>query len=334
VLDGNEPRAAHASEIETIAAERLNLRFGKRFEKTLKRVSDDSILLSKLPPGIPLFLRCRERLTFSSAAELVKDRVEGITAKGREISDEAEGMYSELTNESPFGVAKGNTSILWGRVPVRFEEHYVRFTCYKADLKPDIVERFNNAILQEPEIVVSAGGGSYFCDVGALITEHPAIRVQLPEELSTHRVACIAWLKSSFFIWYCAVHLSDQSLYQQLQTGTSGIPFLKPSKEESYRRLGSLGQNVLIEEKRFLDEVQREMKRGSSLGQREKLRKRHNATLTGICLSIDREIAEALSFSQAESEFIARTLRDMELTDFGFLEKLEEERAAEEGSSD
>jgi hypothetical protein len=330
VLDGKEARLAHAFEIESVVAERINARFGSRFQKALERVSEDSILLSKLPRGIPLFIRCREHLAFLTPKMLGTERFAGIAEKGRELLDEAKHLYDDVIHDAPFGLCRGNTNLLWSKGEVRAEEHYARFLAFRAEIRQDIAEKYAATQLKDTAIAVSTGGGTYLCDEGYLLTRNPTLVIRMPEKWAAHKLASLAWLKSSFFIWYCAVHLSDKNLYQQLQDASVRLPFPKISHEQFYRRLGSLAQNMLIDEKRFLEELQREMKRGLNSEQREKLRKKHNASANAICLSIDDEISKMLSLSESESEFISKTLRDMELTDFGFLDRLESQRKIDE----
>ncbi len=89
VLENGQARPAHSSEIEIKVAELIESRFGPRFEKTLRIISEESILLSKVPRGIPLLLRVREHLTFFPVNELKLTKIESTASKGREISEEA-----------------------------------------------------------------------------------------------------------------------------------------------------------------------------------------------------------------------------------------------------
>lgn len=329
-FEQGKPRPAHAFEIETIVAERINTRFGPRFQGALEHISEDSTLLSKLPRGIPLFLRCRERLIFFRPKALGAERIDSISGKGRERSEEADQLHEEVTKETPFGLAKGNATLIWPKGEVRADEHYTRFFGFRAEVKPEVAERYATAELKDSAIVVSSGGAAYLCESGPLTAKNPITKVQLPEEWASYKLASLAWLKSSFFIWHCAVHLGDKNLYQQLQDPSVRIPFPKITQEEFYRRLSSLAQNIVIEEKRFLEEITRELRRGSNYTLREKLRNRHNSSMNALCLSVDNEISAMLSLSESETEFIARTLRDMNLSDFGFLEKLENQRKTDE----
>lgn len=333
VLDNGSVRPARATEIETRAAEVIESRFGERFHKTLSRVSEDSILLSKMPEGIPLYLRSREHLSFFSVERLGVIKIESAAARGREISEDARQLYSEKTKESPFGLPKGNTSFLH-RLDIRFAEHYTRYFCFTADVPNDVAQRLSSIRIDKPSIVVASGGAALVCDAGYVIADAPAVLIELPSELRKNSDACLGWFKSSFFLWYLAVHLSQKDLYQQLQKPDIRLPFPDLSKEDFYRRLGALVRNVVLEERRFLDDVQKQVTRGMDGRQREKLRTRHNNTLNGICLTIDTEVNKALGFRPEEIEFISRSITDMGLTDFGMLEQIENERQMDDDSED
>jgi hypothetical protein len=51
-------------------------------------------------------------------------------------------------------------------------------------------------------------------------------------------------------------------------------------------------------------------------------------------MAIDDAIAEGLSLNESEVTFIARTLRDLDMTDFGVLAKVEAERTERQAKED
>lgn len=318
-------RPARATEIETRVAELIDIRFGGRFQRTLKKVAEESILLSKMPEGIPIFLRAREHLTFFSLNELKVTKIESTASRGREIEDEARSVYRQSMKETPFGLPKGNGNFLT-RIDIRFKEHYARYLCITADLNQHTAERLASAHLDKPSIVVTTGGAALLCDAGYLIANTPAVLLELPSELQKHMDGCLGWLKSSFFIWYCAVHLSEKDLYQQLQKKDIRLPFPNVAYEDFYRRFGGLVRNVVIEERKFLDEAHKQLSRGTDSRAREKLRTRHNNTLNGVCLTMEHEVNKVLCLTEEEIEFVARSICDMGLTDFGMLEQIENDK--------
>ena len=91
-----------------------------------------------------------------------------------------------------------------------------------------------------------------------------------------------------------------------------------------------MAQNVVLEEKKFLEEIERTTKRGFDKSHNEKLRNRHNSTANGMCLSIDKEVAEFLTLSPDEQESIAGTLQKIGLSDLGYLEMRDQENEGDE----
>jgi YD repeat-containing protein len=335
VLEASTPRPARAVEIETRVAEIIDARFGGRFRRTLERSAEDSKLLSKMPRSISLLLRSSERLSMVRVKQLGIVKIDSVSVKGREAAEEAMQLYHHNSKAEPFGLSRGNTLIILPHLEeVRDEEHYIRFQCLTTDLKDDQAQKLSTARLDGQSILVATGGAAHLGAIGYFIANSPAVRIQMPNGWKDHLLACLGWLKSSFFIWYCAVHLSDKDLYQQLQKPDVSLPFPLPSRPELLDRLDVLVNNIILEEQKVLAEIQKETKRGLDVTYREKLRKRHNTSVNALCMAIDDAIAEGLSLNESEVTFIARTLRDLDMTDFGVLAKVEAERTERQAKED
>jgi hypothetical protein len=333
VFDGEVIRAARAAEIETRVAEIIAQRFGTRFERTLEKMSEDSTLLSKVPEGIPIFLRARQHLSFFDGEKLGLTKIESTGSRGREAEDEAVTIHRQAMKVSPFGMSKGNAAIVT-EIGARFEEHYTRYFCFTTDISKENAEKIGASHIDTSSIVVTTGGAALLCDPEYILAMVPATLIALPDQLRNHTYACLGWLKSTFFIWYCAVHLGSRDIYRVLQRKEVRLPFPDVENEDFYRHFDALVKNVIIEEKRFLDEVNKQLSRGAETSLREKLRKRHNSTLNGVCLTMDAEVNKVLQLQDEEVEFIARSIRDMGVTDFGRLEQMEEEREARKDDKD
>jgi hypothetical protein len=88
-----------------------------------------------------------------------------------------------------------------------------------------------------------------------------------------------------------------------------------------------LANNIILDERRFLQELNKEKSKGSDSQYLNKLRIRHNSSSNGISLSIDDEIYNFLKLNDEEREFVAETLVDLKMSDFGFLERLNKQSA-------
>jgi hypothetical protein len=321
VHDDSGPRPAKSFEIEEIVARNIDSQFGDRFSDTLDDTAQNAILLAKMPSAIPLLLKCRPRLSFMTNKKLSAKMLKTASSKGREADDEARETMKRFTDEYIFGVSKGNCTFLPQHlVSPRDREHYYRFSAFQAVLPDGIVERLSGAKCEKPTIIVAAGGAVVLAGDIPVITTMAAFSLGLTEELEPSIKGLFAWLKSLFFVWYCAVHLGDADFYKLLLDPSNKFPIPRlADNEEFYRRMGSMAQNVMLEEKKFLEDIERSIKRGFPKPQIEKMRIRHNTTANGMCLSIDKQVAEFLALSADEQESIANTLQKIGLADFGYL---------------
>jgi hypothetical protein len=320
VIDKSAVRYATSTEIESIVASLMERRFGNRFTKALEDISSRSILLSKMPTAMPLLLRCRDQFDFMDKDDLKLTKIE--SAKGDDRDDGFTDFYNDLLDKFQFGTSTGSTIIIPDDpTPPREHEHYVRYLPYRFDCAPKEHQRFGATTLQSPSILIRPGGCSHFCEPGSVIAETTIFSIA-PDPKPDILIGLIAWFKSSFFIWYSAVYMGSFDLYQHLQDGNFRFPIPKLDQTKLYARLSMLANNILLEERRFLQELQKEQQKGADSSYRDKLRIRHNSSSNIISLAIDDEIYDFLNLDDDDREFIAQTVVDLKMSDFGFLERL------------
>lgn len=333
VVENKQIRTALPNEIESIVSRNMNDRFGERFEKTLQNVSTDSTLLSKMPRGIPIILGCQEKLLLGIPEAIQTKQIEPTSLRSTEASEQADDLYFRAADETPFGDPQGNTSFLRVTrpprfeedylsfsVPPRFQEHYLRFSIFRSDADNDTLTRCASDKIDHPAIVVFLGGGVGLAEPGYIISHVPALLVQPTGEWAEHVYSLLGWFKSSFFVWYCAVRLGNPDLYLHLRVRPSRIPLPRRLYSDFYRRLDQFARNVLLDEGKFMGEMNRQKKKGTlDSAEREKARVRHNISVDGLHLSFDKEVYGFLGLPDGDSRFIAKTLRDIHMTNFGFL---------------
>lgn len=326
VIDCDSARHATPTEIESVVAAIMEMRFGSRFKRALEDISSESMLLSKMPAAMPLLLRCRDKFEFVDSDDLKLGKIGSLMSgeKDEEFAD----FYNELIRKNPFGNTNGSMVVIsdFPSHP-REREHYMRFLPYRCECGSKESERFGSVELKAPSILVRPGGCSHYCESGTIISESPIFSISTDDSASV-LLGLAAWFKSSFFIWYSAVYLGDCDLYQHLQDGKFRFPIPERNETQLYTRLSTLANNILLEERRFLQELNREMQRGADSQYREKLRTRHNSSANGISLLIDDEIYNFLQLDEKEREFISQTLLDLKMSDFGFLERSNKTSAA------
>ena len=96
---------------------------------------------------------------------------------------------------------------------------------------------------------------------------------------------------------------------------------------EFVRRVEGLVRNIILDENKLMKEVNKQKSRGNL--EDDYLRKEidhHNKRVNAVCLSIDQEIYKLLGVSDADAEFIAETLIDIRLSDFGYTAEAEKDR--------
>ncbi|HEV2176320.1 MAG TPA: hypothetical protein VGW33_03840 [Terriglobia bacterium] len=325
LLKGAQNRRASAAEIEHLVARNMQKRFGARFERTLEDVSGRSTLLSKLPQGIPLVLGCQKKLHFGlpSGVEILDPQQ--TASSDQEAQDEIEELRRKVVANTPFGDPRGNTSLILHPDPPRQPDQYLRFAAFRCNLDPAAAERWGCGKVDAPTLAVIAGGNVQLLEPGYLVSMAPVVLLRLSGDWEGRSYELLSWFKSSFFIWHCAVHIGDPDAFFQLQLRPSKFAFPRLSCADMLQRLATFARNMLLDENKFMDEVNR-LKRKDVLTSdvQEKERIKFNKTADRRCLDLDKEIFSFLELAKAERQLIARTLREIHMTDFGFLAETDE----------
>jgi hypothetical protein len=323
VARGESPEVAEPREIELMVGRSLSIRYGSRFERTLKSIARSSTLLSKLPRGIPILLSCRDMLDLSLPDSVKVVEIPPASDKGAEAAEIVEDLIKQETERYPFGKPDGNTTLVDGVVPPRKREHYMRFTMPRAEISDQVLQRCSWGKVDRASILVQFAGGIGLVEQGNIISDSPAILLQLEKDWDGYERALLAWLKSSFFIWYCAAFLGNVNPFMELQFRPFRIPVPRTDQNQALSRLKDLADSMNSLEVDFMEDLNRLKKKGTlDADYQEKARRRHNAQADKIMLSIDKEVFGFLRLETSDTKFIAQTIRDIEMTDFGYLEEL------------
>jgi hypothetical protein len=325
VMDAEGPRLAAPFEVESIVSQCLSNRFTGRFERTLRNVARQSTLLSKLPRGIPLLLSCQNKLYGVLPESITIVEIQPASDKGADAGELVDDLLEHESDRFPFGLPAGNTSLLAGTLGPRGRDHYHRFTIRRTDVNDSLLEKCSWGRVDDPSIVVQFSGYAGLAEPGHIISDTPAILLRVRGEWKGRERALLSWMKSSFFIWYCAAHLGTVSPFIEFQVPPVRLPLPLAEYSNFLGGLDELAQSIISAEMNFMDDINRHKKKGTlDEAYQEKVRRSHNSMCNKMSLTIDKEIYKFLSLSPKDEKFIAQTLRDINLTDFGFLE--EEER--------
>jgi len=319
VVEGGKPMIASPGEIEYIASQNLSRRFGGRFEKTLERVSRQSTLLSVLPKGIPLLLRSERRLIFGLPASLKVSDIKPAADEGNEISEIVDDLIERTRDQYPFGDPEGNSNIIDLALPPRHKEHYLRFSVYRAKVDEQLFHKCAFMKIDKPAIVLYFGGGFGLLEPGYIISDTPAVMLEFNNEWQDKTYAILSWLKSSFFLWYCAVHLGNVNPFLNIQFRSRTIPLPRANENDFFTKADEYAKTVISGETSFMNEMLRHKKKGTLDSTfQEKERKSHNRRADQISLRIDEEVYRFLDLVDQDKKLIAATLRGLDLSDFGY----------------
>jgi hypothetical protein len=282
VVKNGNPQRATAVDIESIVSRNINRRFGERFEETLGEVSNESVLLAKVPRGIPIVLEVQEKLAYTATRLFRPEHPSKLASGDQDQADPIHDLYHKAADEAPLGMPypEGNLTLpLFSRsVETRFPEHYLRFTTHRTQAPPELLEKLDLPKIEKPTIAVFFGGGVSIVEPGRLASRVPLVLLGPPEAFAGSVYALAAWLKSSFMVWYCAVHLGDPDLFLHMQLPTTRFPMPRVGDSEVLRRLDSLVRNVILDENKLMKEINKQQKSRGDLAERATWTRRFNVT--------------------------------------------------------
>jgi hypothetical protein len=310
----NTVAVATAAEVEGIVGRNIAARFGERIESSLEDISRDASLLARTPLGVSLLLRVEDKLQYGIPFGLKVVDYPGPDT--REKNDLIHETLSADADRAPFGLPQGCGVVIKRPQAPREKEHYLRFLPELTEVDDTVLDRMAAPIIQRNSILVAPGGVSFLTSAGRLLAHGPVLAVE-PDSDTVELAGILAWIKSSFFIWYCAVHLGNVDLFLLLQVEHRRLPFPKDGKE-LLKQLATDASNVMIDERKFLSELNRRVARGEIDNKEQyKMAQKHNSSANRACLGIDKHIYKFLGLREDDVSFISQTLRSIEMSDYG-----------------
>jgi hypothetical protein len=235
VIKNGSPQQASGGEIELIVSRNINRRFGERFEDTLEEVSNKSSLLAKVPRGIPIILGAQEKLIFPTIRSFKYETSPDLALDDRERKLLIYELYHKTYESNPLGLPspEGNVTLPYshGTVPPRFPEHYLRFTIQRVVAPPEFFDRVRPLKVEATALAVYLGGGVSLVEPGHIVSRMPLVLLHAVPSFPGSSYALAAWLKSSFAIWYAAVHLGNPDLFLHMQIPTNRLPFPRADEQ-------------------------------------------------------------------------------------------------------
>jgi hypothetical protein len=328
IKNGNAQKVSSA-EIESIVSRNINSRFGERFEDTLEEVSTEAVLLAKVPRGIPIVLEIQRNLRYVSPRAFTPEPP-ALNLDDREAASLVHDVYQKALEQAMLGLPStdGNLTLPYFNrtVEPRFVDHYLRFTTQRAQAQADFLDKVHPPEIKKTTLLAFLGGGITIAEPGFLAARMPLMLLDIPKSFEGTAYALAGWLKSSFVTWYCAVHLASPDLFLHLQIPTEPLSIPRAKADSDFlRRLDSLVRNIVLDENKLLKEIYKQKARGAESDYVDKEIDHHNSRMNAVCLTIDQEIFRFLGVSEEDSQFIAKTLKDIRLSDFGLLSQAAKE---------
>lgn len=201
----------------------------------------------------------------------------------------------------------------------RYKDSYLRYTIPAFNVDLTKIEINKQAVLCDKKglIVVPLGGSYIQMENKHLHTKQPTFYITTKND-----DYCVdflmAWVKSSFFIWYCLTVLGTADLYLILRRRDRKLPLPKQDIYNSMKTdIKNYVNNIIIEEDKFLkDAVKIEDKKEDNKHLADLVVK-HNSSLDRICFGLDLCIFKNMSINEKQAGQIYDALNKLNIYNYG-----------------
>jgi len=281
-------------EVQAVIEERTESAIEERIGKRMSEVNKHCLLVKTFFASRPII---RKFENASVRIPLQPDIVESI--KLSEIKTE------KLRKSNGHGKSKGNVFFLAEECSPRLKYAYLRYSVPLFNVK--------NLGLKTNEcetIYLVPGGGAFYSKrdypfFGQL--RMPILKLTAKERSKYGLKFILAYLKSSFLLWYVSNKLDDMNLYSPKVYENIRIPKVNGDAREIakiVREIEGLVDEILKLEREFLVKAQKV--KGSNLS---KLADEHNSQIDGHAYNIDQDIFRIIGLSNREIDTIEHHLR-------------------------
>jgi hypothetical protein len=297
IYDGG-PREATISEIEFLVTKNVCNKFDKT--EALAGMSLNAKKLSKTYKGYPIAIKIQDKVSFATEGlfKLTNNPPSG------EVSDATKKHLANNIN----GAVDGNTIL----APTEFqgsrnETSYYRFT----SLTHSFGDNSTCKLLTDDQILLHMGGGSNIAYKNKYLC-NPTPCISLTFEKTDYILPCLAWLKSTFALWYVSI-IGSNDLYFSFMFDDHSIPFPNKDILDTIREpLTKICEIIIADEYCFLKEI------GLIADDDEACNKviDFNNKMNASMLQLDKIIFDALSLSKSEQQDIYESIQDIGLYTF------------------
>lgn len=306
----NSHKVASPSDIECIVAENLSESYGERNKSQLIDLSFEIKRLGKTQTAYPIATKAIPNLEKNFWENFDSKRFEGT-----ELHDKI--WDAQQTNM--LGLSSGNFFLMPEyQTPPRFPDSYLRVfpPCYQVDELDSISDIPTNDTYS---IVVVPGGGAHLASPGMRIFSTSTYLVLSPKS-GCCPYSQIAWIKSSFFIWFCLLMLGSSDFFMHVLRKKRNLPMLKEEILTVIQpALKEIIEKIVTEEHKFLNKFCRALPTADD-EQIGKLIKGFNLSMDKHGLEIDFLVFQSLSLSYKQIRTIYDDLRGLDIHIHGALD--------------
>jgi hypothetical protein len=281
-------------EVQTILEERTAKTIEIRIGKWVSEIKKSCFLAENLFASMPII---RKFETMSVPIPFPSEVVESIKLSGKEI----EKLRSVRDN----GKSRGNVLYLKEGYSPRLKDAYLRYSVPLFNIKS-----FGNKTVNRETIYIVPGGGVFYSkynypflgEVGL-----PILKLFAGKKSLYTLKFMVAYLKSSFLLWYVLNKLDEINLYLPNIYKNIRLPKLNSDIKENIEKVKKIEERVseiLKLEREYL--VASQNMKGDSLN---KFTKEHNSKVDPLAYTIDQFVYQMVELSKEEIGIVEKRLR-------------------------
>ncbi|UUV17343.1 PHP domain-containing protein [Fusobacteria bacterium ZRK30] len=313
ILDKNEIRKGTSNEIQSIVAKKMFYKFGKTGEKILHKVNEHSKRLKNNLLGYAIAYKVE-----NSIIPYDKFKVRKVTFNDhpKEILNLIADGPRNGNSEGDYSIISFNPGTLKGG---RLKNSYSRLSLPTFKISNLNCECKKNEI-KKGEILIIPRGACFVAEKDlTLIIDCEALILEIPKDDNPYDL--LMYLKSSFFQWYIGKIYNFNDVFEWVYSfQNKGFPILK--EIENLNNISLKASNLILDEKKLLKVNEKKRSKESEI-----VRKitKHNSKGDNVCKEIDEIIFKHLNLKDDEIKEIYEGLNNVEIYDYGALEKIKEE---------
>jgi len=296
----NEVKAANAEEIQRFIEEKQFNYLKDIIEIKVNNIESECNIVRVSLESLPLLKKIEKRIRLLSN---IISRPKLIFDKDFNRSEIL--RINEKINSEENGTNNGNIMFLTNEIPIRYEHSFLRISI------PTVRCKINHNKVKKETIILVPGGGIFFNDSCPLLfSEKKYWALVFNSNLKNYNNKFIvAYLKSSFFIWYClnkfeTIDIIDKSIFSEIE-----IPMLKESEntKQIVNKIIDLTDEIIKKEMEFLKVLKKDVK--LSIENKIEIIDNHNSSVEPLFIEIDDNIYKLLNLNVADIEIIKSYLK-------------------------